>query len=68
MNYQDFKENIIKADDIIIFSHVNPDGDTLGSMIALYLIIKNNYKKEPVMVVAGEIPDIYCFLPKTAFR
>lgn len=64
MNYQDFKENIIKADDIIIFSHVNPDGDTLGSMIALYLIIKNNYKKEPVMVVAGEIPDIYCFLPQ----
>ena len=63
MNYQDFTKNIVEADDIVIFSHVNPDGDTVGSMVALYQIIKNNYKKEPVMVVAGDIPDIYKFLP-----
>ena len=35
MNYQDFSENIIKADDIILFSHVDPEGDTLVSMTAL---------------------------------
>lgn len=64
MNYQDFTKNIIEADDIVIFSHVNPDGDTLGSMIALYHVIKNNYGKESVMVVTGEIPDIYEFLPE----
>ena len=63
MNYQDFSENIIKADDIIIFSHVNPDGDTLGSMTALYNVIKNNFQKIPTMVIAGELPEIYEFLP-----
>ena len=63
MNYQEFSENIIKADDIIIFSHVNPDGDTLGTMLALNIIIKNNFNKTPLMIAAGKIPEIYGFLP-----
>lgn len=63
MNYQAFKQNIINADDIVIFSHVNPDGDTLGSMTALYHIIKNNFNKTPIMVITGETPEVYEFLP-----
>ncbi len=63
MNYQLFKESIEKAQNIIIFSHVNPDGDTLGSMLALQIIINTNFNKNPQTVVLGKVPDIYNFLP-----
>lgn len=63
MNFQSFKETIDGANSIVIFSHVNPDGDTLGTMSALYQTIKNHFKKEAVMVTVGKIPDIYHFLP-----
>ena len=38
--FSDLKNRIEKAESIIIFSHVNPDGDTLGSNLALNLIIE----------------------------
>lgn len=63
MDLKSFKETIEKSSTIVIFSHVNPDGDTLGSMCALYRTIKNHFGKEPVMVTVGKIPDIYHFLP-----
>lgn len=65
MGYKSFKDTIEKAGSIIIFSHVNPDGDTLGTMSALHLILKNNFNKDSVMVTSGKIPDIYKFLPCT---
>lgn len=63
MNFESFKETIAKADNIAIFSHVNPDGDTLGTMSALYQTIKRHFNKEAVMITAGKIPDIYHFIP-----
>ena len=63
MDLKSFKETIEKASSIVIFSHVNPDGDTLGSMCALYQVLKNSFKKEALMVTVGKIPDIYHFLP-----
>ena len=63
MDLKSFKETIEKSSSIVIFSHVNPDGDTLGSMCALYQTIKNHFGKEAVMVTVGKIPDIYHFLP-----
>ena len=63
MDFKSFKETIENASSIIIISHVNPDGDTLGSMCALYWIIKDNFNKIPDMVYNGIIPEIYNFLP-----
>ena len=63
MDFKSFKETIENASSIIIISHVNPDGDTLGSMCALYGIIKDNFNKIPDMVYNGIIPEIYNFLP-----
>ena len=63
MDLKSFKETIEKSSSIVIFSHVNPDGDTLGSMCALYQTIKNHFGKEATMVTVGKIPDIYHFLP-----
>lgn len=63
MDFKSFKETIEQAESIIIFSHVNPDGDTLGTMTALKQAINNHFGKEAVMVTVGKIPDIYHFLP-----
>ena len=56
--------DIIKASkNILITSHVNPDGDTLGSMCGLYSAIMKNLKKKCDMVTVSKLPDIYYYLP-----
>lgn len=62
MDYKNFYQQINKAENIIIVSHVNPDGDTLGSMLALSRIIKKNFSKETTNVIIGRIPETYSFL------
>ena len=55
--------DLIKAkDDFMIISHVNPDGDCIGSMLGLHLLFKS-IGKTSVMVNADLIPDSYSFLP-----
>lgn len=66
MDFKSFKETIENASRIVIVSHVNPDGDTLGSMCAMYQLIVNNFSFAPDavdMVFNGIIPEIYKFLP-----
>ena len=56
-------DNSIKiSKNILIISHVNPDGDTLGSMLAMRDIIYNKYKKKPEMMIISKIPKMYEFL------
>lgn len=63
MNFDNNIDYIIKSSKkILIISHINPDGDTLGSMSGLYSIIKENYKKEADMLV-DNLPPTYEFLP-----
>ncbi len=57
-----FEKAINSSENIVIFSHVNPDGDTLGSMIGLAKIIELNYNKKPTTVIIGKTPDTYAFL------
>lgn len=55
--------DIIKASkNILIISHVNPDGDTLGSMLALRDLIYNTFKKKAEMMSISKIPKMYEFL------
>ena len=61
-NIQDFEAVIKKSDEIIIFSHINPDGDTLGSMIALAKLIELNIGKTPTAVIIGKTPETYSFM------
>lgn len=49
--------------DILIFTHENPDGDGIGSMIALYLFLKK-IGKNVVMAMKDDVPYVYNFLPK----
>lgn len=57
-------DNVVKdSKNILIISHVNPDGDTLGTMCALQLAIQKQYKKKAEMLILSKLPKIYEFLP-----
>ena len=56
--------DIIKSSNkILLLSHMNPDGDTLGSMCALYSMIYHRFKKKADMSVVSNIPYNYKFIP-----
>lgn len=63
MDYYKLNDIIKSSKNILIISHVNPDGDTLGSMCALYCAILENFKKKCDMLSLSNIPQIYKFLP-----
>ncbi len=63
-NFFELKEAIEKAENIVIFSHVNPDGDTLGSNLALNLMICKYFKKNVKSVYVGTLPEVYKYLPE----
>ncbi|MBR6126536.1 bifunctional oligoribonuclease/PAP phosphatase NrnA [bacterium] len=57
-------DDIIKTSKkILLLSHMNPDGDTLGSMCAMYGMIYNRFKKKADMSIVSNVPFNYKFLP-----
>jgi len=54
---------IQSAKRIMIISHINPDGDTLGSLLGLGLGLLKVENKEVVMVSPDGMPPRYRFLP-----
>ncbi len=61
--YIDLKQKIEQAQSIIVFSHVSPDGDTLGSNIAISLMIEKYFGKKVDSVYVGTLPSLYTYLP-----
>lgn len=59
--------DIIKSSkNILLISHINPDGDTLGSLCAMSEMIKNNFHKECELLCVSKIPKTYEFLPNVS--
>lgn len=54
---------ILDARRVVLACHVNPDGDTLGSMIALALGLEHLHK-DVTLLSADGLPDLYGFLPE----
>ncbi|MBR5495775.1 MAG: bifunctional oligoribonuclease/PAP phosphatase NrnA [Oscillospiraceae bacterium] len=52
-----------KSDDILILSHKNPDGDTIGSAFALYYALKELGKKSAIKC-QDKIPNLFGYLKK----
>lgn len=46
----------------LITSHINPDGDSIGSQIALALLLRR-LKKKVTIINENPVPQIYRFLP-----
>lgn len=60
---QRFDESIKSANDIAIFTHISPDGDALGSSLAIFKVIQEYYKKNVTIFISDKIPKVYEFLP-----
>ena len=63
MNFNNTEEIIKNAKKILIISHVNPDGDALGSTFALYKAILNRFKKHADVCTLTYVSPVYSFLP-----
>lgn len=61
--YEKFNELVKSSKNILVVSHVNPDGDTLGSMCALRCAIYRQYRKKVEMLILSKLPKVYEFLP-----
>lgn len=59
----EIKKEIEKANKIVILSHENPDGDAIGSMLAIYQYIKDEYNdKKDIEVIAKDLQNAFSFL------
>ena len=61
MTIDNIKEEIEKAKDIVILTHESPDGDAVGSALAMYLTLKKLDKD--VDVIIPEYSNVFNFLP-----
>lgn len=52
------------AKSVIVLAHTDPDGDAIGSMLAMYLVLKGLGKKAAMYCRDG-VPEIYEFLPES---
>ncbi len=61
MTLDDIKEELLKAKSIVILTHESPDGDAVGSSMAVYLALKNIGKNPDIII--PEMPRTFGFLP-----
>lgn len=60
---QDIIKAILSAKSAVVVAHVNPDGDTLGSMLALAKVLEQAGIERVDRVMHDQVPDIYQFFP-----
>ena len=63
MNFSKTEDIIKNAKKILIISHVNPDGDALGSTCAMYQAIYKRFKKKCDICTLNYVSPSYKFLP-----
>lgn len=61
---QEIAKRINRANDIALYCHTKPDGDALGSMLALYVALKNK-GKNVVAYCDSTVPEKYQCLYKS---
>ena len=63
MELAQLNDTIKSSKNILVVSHINPDGDTLGAMCGMYALIESNFKKKCDMLLVSKMPKLYEFLP-----
>ncbi len=70
LTYRDFKsaiEAFERAETIALACHVNPDGDALGSLLALGIALNDRYRDKKITMLSHDgVPEIYEFLPNSS--
>lgn len=62
--FEQITKKIEEYDSIVIFGHLNPDGDCYGSQVALKAILKKHYPNKNVYIVGSGLPNFYHILGK----
>ena len=62
--FEQITSKIDKYDSIVIFGHLNPDGDCYGSQVALKAILKEHYPNKNIYAVGSGLPAFYHLLGK----
>ena len=60
--FDQIEELILSAQRILLVSHVAPDGDAIGSMLGLALLLREQ-GKELTLACEDPVPDLYTWLP-----
>jgi phosphoesterase RecJ-like protein len=64
LQYTHAAEAIEAAHSILVATHINPDGDAIGSLLGLGNALKERYPQKSIdLVVDGGVPDFLQFLP-----
>jgi len=63
--FQQALNKIKSCSNIGIVGHINPDGDSIGSLLAMGMALKQINDKNISMIIEEDIPKIYRFLPGT---
>lgn len=62
-NFLKIKKEIEKYNNIVLTAHVNPDGDAIGSGLALFISLKKHYKNKNIrFILQDKIPYTTEFL------
>lgn len=54
-------KELIKYDSIVIFHHIRPDGDCLGSQFGLRELLRTNFPNKKIYVI-GDNKNMFSFL------
>lgn len=63
--FTDLKQHFNNSQKVVIISHNRPDGDTVGSNLALRLLLKN-MGKEVTSACSDPVPENFHFLPEVS--
>jgi phosphoesterase RecJ-like protein len=61
--YTEAYKKIKDAKNIVLATHINPDGDTISSALAMYAVLKRMGKKVYLYNSSSQLPMEYDFLP-----
>jgi len=59
--FKDVQQKISAAKSIVVLSHNNPDGDAVGSVLAMWLYLKK--KSNTTAMVPNDFPEFYKWMP-----
>lgn len=62
--FEKITSKIEQYDSIVIFGHLNPDGDCYGSQVALKAILKEHFPNKKIYIVGSGLSNFYHILGK----
>lgn len=60
---KELSKRIENANSVCLISHLNPDGDSLGSLLGFGLALRKKYGNKIYMAIPDNVPAKYSFLP-----